>query len=323
MMNRRTLLAAPALLGMAAAARAETAYPDRAIRLVVPFAAGGTTDLAARLLSEALPRELGGQTIVVDNRPGAGGNIGAAAVAHAAPDGYTLLMTTIGIAAINPTLYTNLPYKPSDLTAVSHVVSVANVLFTRTDLGVSTTQELIALLKEKEGELNYGSPGNGTSGHLCTEYFMSKTGTKAQHVPFRGSGPMLIEMMGGRVDFAFDNLPSALAHIQSGKIKALAVTTPNRWFALPDAPTVAESAVPGFDATAWFGVQAPASTPRPIVEKLASSIDKVLKNPDTARRLRELGGEPVGGTAAEFQTYIDAENTKWSEVVRTSGAQID
>ncbi len=322
MLHRRTLLAAPAILAVASSARAQASYPDRPIRLVVPFAAGGTTDLSARLLSEALPRELG-QTVVVDNRPGAGGNIGAAVVAQADPDGYTLLMTTIGIAAINPALYTRMPYKPTDLTAVSHVTSVANVLMTRADLNVSSVQELIALMKEKDGSLNYGSSGNGTSGHLCSEYFMSKTGTKAQHVPFRGSGPMLIDMMGGRVDFSFDNLPSALTHIQGGKIKALAVTTPNRWFALPDAPTIAEAAVPGFDATAWFGVQAPARTPRPIVDKLASAIDKVLKQPAVIQRMRDMGGEPVGGTAQDFQTYIDAELAKWSPVVTASGAQID
>ncbi len=332
-MNRRTaLLAGTGLLAAPLAApmvRAQGSYPNRSIRLVVPFTPAGTTDIAARILAERLSQHLG-QQVVVENRAGAGGNVGSDMVVKSEPDGYTLLMCTVSSGGINYTLYGNrMPYKPEDLAAVGLVVKVPNVIFVAPSLPVRTLRELVDYAKAHPGELNNGSSGSGTSLHLTGELLKQVAGIQMTHVPFRGAGPMLAEVMAGRIQVAVDNLPSAIGHIKDGRLRALAMTSMERSPALPECPTVVEAGFPDVQATAWFGVQVPARTPRPIIDRLGTAIDTVVKEPQTRARFAELGGEPPGltpdggTTPAAFETFIRAEIAKWGEVVRKSGATVD
>ncbi|HEY4254223.1 MAG TPA: tripartite tricarboxylate transporter substrate binding protein [Roseomonas sp.] len=318
---RRTLLGALPLLAAPATLRAQPAWPNRAVRLVVPFTGGGATDVTARVIAERLQQALG-QPVVIDNRPGAGGNIGAELVAKS-DDGHTLLMTTIGTASINQFLYSRMPFRQTDLQAVALVNLVANGILVSSNVPANTLQELVALAKRDPGGLSYGTPGNGTSGHLCAELLKVRTGIDLLHVPFRGSAGVIPELMAGRLQVAIDNLPPYLPYVREGRMKLLAVTSRERWFAAPDAPTAMEAGVEGFEAVAWFGIQAPARMPRAQVERLASLTLAACAEPAVLTRLRDVGSEPHPLGPAEFQRFIEAENVKWQEVVRVSGAHLD
>ena len=299
------------------------AYPNKPVRLVVPFPAGGTTDILARAMAQKLSDALG-QQFVVDNRPGAGGNIGADLVAKSPPDGYTLLMGTVGTQAINTSLYAKMPYDAAkDFAPVVLVAGVPNVLVAHPSVTAKTVPELVALAKAKPGSINFASSGNGTSIHLSGELFKVMTGVQMSHVPYKGSAPAITDLLGGQVQIMFDNLPSALPHIKAGKLRALAVTSSKRAPALPDLPTIAEAGVPGFEATSWFGILAPAGTPRDIVMKVNAESNKALQAADMKEKLLAQGAEAVGNTPEFFGDYIKAETTKWAKVVKESGAKVD
>ncbi|MEO8347027.1 MAG: tripartite tricarboxylate transporter substrate binding protein [Betaproteobacteria bacterium] len=299
------------------------AYPSKPIRIVVPFPAGGTTDVLARAVAQKLNESLG-QPAVVDNRPGAGGNIGAELVAKSAPDGYTLLMGTVGTHAINPSLYPRMPYDHvRDFAPVILVAGVPNVLVINPGLPVNSVQELIAYAKANPGKLNFASSGNGTSIHLSGELFRTMAGVQMTHVPYKGSAPALQDLVGGQVQLMFDNLPSSLALIKAGKLKALAVTSLARAAALPDVPTLAESGLPGFEASSWFGLLAPAGTPPAAIATLNADVAKWLASPDARERLLAQGAIAAGGTPEDFARHIAAETAKWQKVVKESGAKVD
>ncbi|MFZ4407661.1 MAG: Bug family tripartite tricarboxylate transporter substrate binding protein [Paracraurococcus sp.] len=326
MTTRRAVLGASAALLAAPALRAQGAWPNRTIRLVVPFTPAGTTDIAARILAERLTHRLG-QSVIVENRPGAGGNIGSDYVAKADPDGYTLLMGTVSSGAINYSLYgAKMPYRPEELAGAGLMLQVPNAIFVTNALPVKTLRELVDYAKARPGKLNNGSSGIGTSLHLTGELLKVVAGLDMQHVPFRGAGPMLQEVIAGRIEVAVDNLPSVIGHLRDGRLRALAVTTATRSPALPDVPTTAEAGFPDVQATAWFGIQAPARTPRPIIERLGAEIDAAVREPETRAKIADLGGMPPGLTAdggtspAAFEAFIKAEIVKWTEVVRKSGA---
>lgn len=325
--QRRPLLLAG--LGLPLIARAQ-AWPSKAVRIVVPFAAGGTTDILARALAPELQRAFG-QPFVVDNKPGAGGNTGAADVAKAAPDGHTLLMGTVGTHAINASLYSRMPYDHvKDFVPVTLVAGVPNVLVLNPanaqKYGIDSVPALIRYAKAHPGKLNMASSGNGTSIHLAGELFKTMTGSFMLHLPYGGSGPALIDLIGGNTDLMFDNLPSSLPHIRAGKLKALAVTSAVRSAALPDLPTVEEAGGPalkGFEASSWFGLLAPAGTPMDIVQRVQAETAKALAAPAIKERLVAQGAIPSGMTSAEFARFIAAETAKWAKVVKASGAKVD
>ena len=298
-------------------------YPSKPIRIVVPFPAGGTTDVLARAAAQKLTESLG-QPVVVDNRPGAGGNIGAELVAKSAPDGYTMLMGTVGTHAINASLYPKMPYDHvRDFAPVILVAGVPNVLVVNPSLPVNSVQELIAYGKANPGKLNFASSGNGTSIHLSGELFKTMTGVQMAHIPYKGSAPAIQDLAGGQVQLMFDNLPSALPLIKAGRLKALAVTSKTRAAVLPDVPTVAESGLPGFEASSWFGLLAPAGTPQPVIAKVNAEIAKWLATPEAKEKLLAQGANVAGGTPEDFARHIAAETAKWQKVVKESGAKID
>lgn len=329
MIERRALLGGIAAGTLAAPAFAQ-AWPSRPIRLIVGFPPGGTTDIAARILLEPLSRRLG-QNVVVENRPGgSGGNIGADVVAKADPDGYTILMQTVSSGAINHGLYRErMPHRPDSMTAVALVVKVPNAIFVTNALPVRTLQELVAYVKERPGRLNIGSSGVGTSLHMTGELLKQAAGLDMTHVPYRGAGPMLQEVIAGRIEVAVDNLPSVIGHLREGRLRPLAVTTDVRSPAMPDVPTTAEAGQPGVEATAWFGVTAPARTPPEIVARLNREINAALADAAIWRRFEDLGGmkpglTPDGLSSPEtFQRFIDAEIRKWAEVVRRGNITVD
>lgn len=320
--TRRAALGALPLLAAPLPLAAQPAWPNRPIRLVVPFQGGGATDVTARVIAERLSTTLG-QPMVVDNRAGAGGNIGAEHVAKSDPDGHVLLMGTIGTATINQFLYSRMPYRQEDLVPVALVNQVANGIIVNPDVRATNLAELIALAKAQPGALNYGTPGNGTSGHLSGEYLKTRAGIDLQHVPFRGTGGVIPELLAGRVQVAVDNLPAYLPHVAAGRLRLLCVTSRNRWFSVPETPTVAESGIAGFEAVAWFGIQAPARTPRPVIERLSAAVLQAVAEPAIQAKLREVGSEPRPLGPAEFGAFIAAENEKWREVVRVAGARLD
>ena len=325
--DRRTWLGACGALLAAPSVRAQGAWPTKPVRLVVPFAPGGTTDMLARALAPPLGDALG-QQFVVDNKPGAGGNIGAAEVAHAAPDGYTLLMGTVGTHGINQSLYSKMPYDPiKDFAPITMVAGVPNVLVMNPAKAeaakINSVRDLIRYAKANPGKLNMASSGNGTSIHLAGELFKTMTGTYMVHFPYRGSGPALLDLIGGTMDLMFDNLPSAMPQIKAGKLKALAVTSAQRSAALPDLPTIAEAGVPGFDASSWFGLLAPAGTPADIVNRIQQEAAKAMKTPDLSARLLQVGAIPSGMSPEKFAAFIKAETAKWAKVVKASGAKVD
>ena len=307
------------LVGTAACAQAQT-FPSKPLRLVVTFPPGGAPDILARLFAD---RAQLGQTVVVDNKAGAGGNIGAADVAKSAPDGYTLVMATVGTHAINGALYSKMPYDMvRDFTPVAHVASAPNLLVVTNSLPVKNVAELIAYMKANPDKLSFGSPGIGTSVHVSGELFKSLTGTQMQHVPYKGRQFAIPDLVGGSIQLMFDNMPSALPMAREGKIRALAQTTSTRSAAAPDVPTVAET-VPGFEATTWFAIFAPAGTPRDVVTRLNAEVLRVFKLPDVADRLKALGLEPWLSTPEELARYQASEIIKWAKVVKDSGAKAD
>jgi tripartite-type tricarboxylate transporter receptor subunit TctC len=306
------------------------AWPSRPIHLIVPYAAGGPVDLSARLVAPKLQDALG-QPVVVENKTGAGGNIGADWVAKSAPDGYTLVMGAIATHAINPALYPKMPYDHvKDFAPITLCAGVPNVLVlnpaSAEKYQINAVSDLIRSAKANPGKLNFASSGNGTSIHLSAELFKAMTGTYMVHLPYRGSGPALIDLLGGSADLMFDNLPSSLPHIKAGKLKALAVTSAVRSTVLPDLPTIAEAGGPslrGFEASSWFGLLAPAGTPSDLVSRVQQEVAKSLASAAVKDRLVSQGAIPSGNTPAEFARHIDAETKKWAQVVKVSGAKVD
>jgi tripartite-type tricarboxylate transporter receptor subunit TctC len=314
---------AVAALLLAGAAAAQD-WPARALHLVVPYAPGGPVDLSARLIAVPLQQSLG-QPVVVENKPGAGGNIGADFVAKSAPDGYTLAMGAIATHAINPALYPKFPYDPvRDFRHIALLVQVPNVLVVNNDLRARSVAELIAIAKAQPGRLDFASGSTGSTGHLAGELFKQLSGTYMVHIPYKGSAPAVSDLIAGRVQLMFDNLASALPQIQAGKVRALAVTTARRSSFLPDLPTLEESGVRPFDLTTWWGLMAPAGTPQPIVERLAAEAAKALQAPELRERWRTMGSEPPSvNTPAEFTAFVERERNLYRELVRRSGATVD
>ncbi|MBS7539084.1 tripartite tricarboxylate transporter substrate binding protein [Ancylobacter lacus] len=320
----RSLLAAAfgAALALAAGPAGAQDFPARPITLVIPFAAGGSTDLVGRLIAQRMSQELG-QSVVVDNRGGAGGNLGAAAVAKAEPDGYTILMGTVATHAINPALYKKMPYDPvKSFAPVSLLVIVPNVLVVNPNFEAKTVPELIALLKANPDKYSYASSGNGTPLHLSGELFKAMAGVDMQHIPYKGAGPALIDVLSGQVPIMFDNLPSSADHIKTGKLRALGVTTAKRAPSFPDVPAIAET-LPGYETYTWNALFAPAGTPPEVVAKLNKAADGALADPAVQAKLADFSATVVGSTPEELAAHVTAELAKWAPVVKASGAQID
>src|ERR1700752_2122669 len=316
------LAAAIGILGALATSANAQEWPAKQVNLIVPFSAGGTTDLFARLLAQHMHAKFG-QPFIVENRAGAGGNLGAGAVAKAAPDGYTFLVGTVSTHAINPFLYSKLPYDTvKDFAPVSLIARLPNILVVHPSLPANNVQELIAYLKANPDKLSYGSSGAGTSIHLAAELFKIKTGTTMTHVPFRSSGDIMNNLTGGHINLAFDNITLAWPQVKAGRLRALAVSSTARSEIAPEVPTVAET-IPGFDATSWHGVFAPAGTPKPIVDAMAAEMKRILELPDVKEKLFELGAVASPMAPEEFVKFIDAERTKWADVVKASGAKLD
>src|SRR5262245_4847832 len=307
------------MLAFAAPARAQD-WPARQVTLVVPFTAGGTTDMFGRMLAQGLQQKYG-TPFIVENRAGAGGNLGAGAVARAAADGYTLLVGTVSTHAINPFVYKNLPYDTErDFQPVSLIARLPNMLVVNPNIPAKTVAELVEHLKKNEGKLSYGSSGIGTSTHLASELFQLKTGTKMTHVPYRSSGDVMNALIGGHIDLAFDNITLAWPHAKSGTLRALAVTSTQPSATAPEIPPVAAT-LPGFEATSWHGLFAPAGTPRPVVDQLAAEVKRIFEQPDVGKTLFEVGAVPSPMTPAEFVEFITAERRKWQDVVRAAGVE--
>lgn len=319
---RRTLLAAP-LAFAGAGARAET-WPARPLRLVLPFPPGGTADVLGRLVADRLAAALG-QPVVVDNRPGASGNIAAEAVARAAADGYTLLLGTQGTHAANAALFQRLPFDPlRDFTPIAPLALVPNILVVHPGLPVHTLEEFIAHARANPGRLRFGSSGSGTSIHLAGEMFKARTGVEMEHVPYRGSAPAQNDLVAGRIELMFELLPGTLGQIRAGAVRPIAVASRVRMAALPEVPTFIEAGLPDFVTGAWFGLFAPAGTPEPIVRRLAAAMAEMTgPNGTLIGRLAELGAEPLHAGPAEFAAFVRAEAARWAEIVRRSGARLD
>ncbi len=314
-------IAAALLFALLSSAQAQT-YPAKPIRLVVPFPPGGPTDILGRVIGAKLAEAMG-QPVVIDNRGGAGGGLGADNVAKSPPDGYTILLGTTGTHTINPNLYSKLPYDPiKDFVAVTLVVKYINILVVNPNVPVKSVAELIALAKQKPGEVTFGSAGNGSSNHLSGEMLATMTGVKMQHVPYKGSGPALNDVIAGQLTFMFDQYSTVAPNVKAGKLRAIGVTIPKRHALLPEVPTVAES-VPGFEVSGWYGVFVSAGTPRDIVNRLNSEFSKIMKLPDIHERMATLGWDPVTNTPEQFSAQIKAELATWADVVRKSGARID
>lgn len=309
-------VAAGLMVGVPAQADGVQDYPKQPITVIVPFSAGGTTDILARSIGQKLG-ERWGVSVVVENKTGAGGNIGSAQVARAKPDGYTLVLGTIGTHAINPSLYKNMPYDAiKDFSPITRAAMVPNVLVVREDAPFNTVEEMIAYGKANPGKLTFGSSGHGSTLHMSGETFKMMTGVDMVHVPYKGSSPAVADLLGGQITMIFDNLPSALPHIKSGKFKALAVTSAERSAQLPDVPTMAEAGVPGYEVVSWFGLWAPAGTPPQIVAKINKEVVDIIRTPEMQKQILGLGAIPHPESPAEFAAFVDSEGKKWAEVVR-------
>jgi tripartite-type tricarboxylate transporter receptor subunit TctC len=298
-------------------------YPSKPVRLIVPYAPGGATDIIARAAAIELSKTLG-QPVTVDNRPGAGGNLGSEMAAKSAPDGYTTVMSASSLHGITPFLYTKLNYDPNkDLAPVIVFASFANVLVLNPGVKANSVKELIALIKAQPGKLSYASSGSGSTIHMSGEMFKQLLGLDITHIPYKGSGPAVSDLMGGQVQMMFDNIPSAISHIRSGKLRALATTGPKRAAVLPELPTMIESGVPGFESTAWFGLAMPAGTPKEIIARMNADGQKAAKAPDFIKRMSDLGYEIVSGTPEQMAAMIQDEIRRWGPIVKASGAKVD
>ena len=318
----RILVAALFTLGLAAPVAAQN-YPTKPIRLICPFTPAGSVDIASRAIANELTRTLG-QPVTVENRPGAGGNLGGEAAARSAPDGYTIFMSTSGIQAINPALYAKMNFDPNkDLVPIAPLVSLNNVLVLHPGVKANSVREVIALAKAEPGKIAYASSGSGTSIHMSAAMFTQLTQTDMIHIPYKGSGPALVDLLAGQVQLMFDNIPSSLPHIKSGKLHALATTGAKRDPALPDLPTIAEAGVPGYESGVWFGLMAPAGTPKDVIARLNADAVKGAKSPDFVKRMTELGYNIIPGTPEQMAEMIRVEIARWTPIVKASGAKAD
>jgi tripartite-type tricarboxylate transporter receptor subunit TctC len=325
MLPKRSLLriALLACVTLAGNAAAQDAFPIRPVTLIVPFPAGGSTDLVARVIAEKMTTELG-QQVVVENKGGAGGNLGSAAVAKADPDGYTILMGTVATHALNPAIYKKMPYDAvADFAPISLLVTVPNVLVVNPELPVNNVSELIALLKADPGKYSYASSGNGTPLHLSGELFKTMAEVDMVHIPYKGAGPALTDLLGGHVQIMFDNLPSSTGYIRDGRLRGLAVTTAERAPSMPDLPTIAESGLPGYETYTWNALFAPAGTPPAVIERLNAAAVAAVADAQVQTKLQDFGATVVGSTPPELAQHVQAELAKWAPVVAASGAQID
>lgn len=314
--------AALSLVAMNHAADAADAWPSRSIRFIVPYPPGGPTDLMARSMSGRLTEALG-QTVIVDNRAGAGGNVGAELAAKAPPDGYTLLMGAISTHSINASLYRKLAFDPvKDFAPITQASIIPLVINAHPSLPVVNVKELIALAKKNPGQLSYGSSGNGGGTHLAGELFKTMTGTDLQHVPYKGLSPATVDVMGGNIPLLINDLTTAIQPYKSGRLKILGVSTARRVQQIPEVATIGET-VPGYEAHTWFGVLAPAGTPQLVIERLSRESMKILHSDDIKKRFAEVGAEPIGGTPQQFAAFMAAETIKWAKVIRASGARVD
>lgn len=321
-MKRRTLLLVAALAALPMAAFAQ-GYPSKPIRFVVPYPPGGPLDTIARLLGQKVSEGVK-QPVIVENKPGAGGNIGADFVAKSLADGHTILMGAVATHAINPTLYAKIPYNPvRDFAPITQVASTPNVLVVNPSVPVSSVAELIAHAKANPGKLDFGSGSTGSAGHLAGELFNSLAGVQMTHIPYKGAAPAMQDLIGGQIHLMFDNLASSLTQVRAGRVKALAVTTAKRSSLAPELPTVAESGLAGFDISTWFGIFAPAGTPREAIVRLHTEFTRALAAPDVREKMLNMGAEPVGNTPAEFAAFIRAEAEKYARVIKASGARVD
>ena len=318
----RSLLAV-CLLGLVALGASAQPYPYKPIRLICPFPPGGAVDIASRAIAAELTRTLG-QSVTIENRPGAGGNIGGIEAVRAAPDGYTLFMTTSGIQAINPVLYRKMPFDPNkELVPVAALVSLSNVLVLHPSVKANSVADVLALARAEPGRLTFASSGSGTSIHMSGEMFMYLTGTNMVHVPYKGSAPALTDLLGGQVNLMFDNIPSSLPHIRSGKLRALATTGAKRDPTLPDLPTLAESGITGYESGVWFGLTVPVGTPPEIVARLNAEAVKGTRSPDFVKRMTELGYLIIGSSPEQMADMSRAEIARWTPVIKASGASAE
>jgi len=318
----RRALCALILAGLTGAAGAQ-AFPTKPIRLICPFPPGGAVDIASRAVAAEMSKTLG-QPVSVENKPGAGGNIGAAEAVRATPDGYTMVMTTSGIQAINPLMYKKMGFDPiKELAPVAALVSLSNVLVVHPSVKANSVADVLALVRANPGGMTYASSGAGTSIHMSAEMFKHLTGTSIVHVPYKGSAPALTDLLGGQVQMMFDNIPSALPHIKAGKLRPLATTGAKRDPSLPDVPTVAEAGVPGYEAGVWFGLMVPQGTPKDVLARLTADSIKGTRSPDFVKRMSELGYVVLGTTAEQMNDMTQQELKRWPPVVRASGASVD
>ena len=312
-----------ALLALMPAGATAQEYPVKPIRVIVAFPPGGTSDIVARIVALKLTEAFGQQSFV-DNRPGAGGNIGNEIAARATPDGYTLIVGHIGTLAVNPTLYTKLPYDPvRDFQPITMIAKSPSIMVVHPSLPVKTAREYIALAKAKPGALAYGSPGSGSAGHLLMSYFSMMAKVDLLHVPYKGTGPALVDLIAGQISTVFTGTAGILPHVQSGRLRVIGASSAKRIDVLPDVPTIAESGLPGFEVTQWWGVLAPTGTPRPVVNRINAAFAKALGSDDLKKRLAADGAEPAGSTPEEFQAFIKSEIARWAPVIRASGAKPD
>ena len=322
-LSRRHALAAAAAAALLPAAAFAQSFPNRPIRFVVPFPPGGSLDVSARAVADRMTVLLG-QPVVVENRPGAGGNVGADLVAKSAPDGYTMVMGALSTHAVNPHLYARMPFDPlKDLAPITQIGDVPNILIVGPSVKAANVQELARDIRANPKAFNYGSGGNGSGGHLAGALFADRIGVPIEHIPYQGGAPQLNALLSGETQFTFDNLANAFPQIEAGRVRALAVTTPQRNTQVPNVPTMAEAGIPGFDISTWFGIFVPAGVPADVVTRLADAAIASLKDPATVERLARLAVVPVGNTPAEFGRFVAAEHEKYREIVRLSGARID
>ena len=319
---RIALAAMTASLGLAASASAQT-YPSKIVRIIAPFPAGGLADVLARTVGEEMGKSLG-QTVIVENRAGAGGNTGANAVATAEPDGHTLLLSSAGILTINEFLYSRMPFDPDKAFApVTVVADMSMLLVVHPKVGVSDFKSFLAKVRAEPGKLNFGSAGNGTTGHLALVMFLRSAGVQIAHVPYSGAAPSVQDLVAGQIDGLFDNPPTVISHIRAGTIRALAATAGKRMEILPEVPTAAEAGLPGFEASSWFALVAPAATPKPVIDRLNTETVKALRLPAMQERFGKLGARLVANSPEEFAAFIKTERAKWGAVLKPANIKLD